>query len=456
MAINFFPRYIYKMPKIKANAGRYVKILKFINGSWRYLVLAFFLNILFSLFETMSIALIQPIIKIIFGKGETTSAAAAALPVSGGNIFETLKNEFYHAIGNIVNVPGAVDATLVRLSILVISIFAIKNVFKYFASVIGMRASEGIIKNMRDTIFRKLTSLSVDFFSRSRQGQLISVITNDVTMTNNNTIASITSILKEFTQIIIFVMLLLGVSPYLTAVAFSTSIISFLLIRIAVKYLKKYAARMQSAMADYTTSLQETLFGIRIIKAYNAEDTVNQKFIKQTAHYVRSAVKHKKVVALIPSLNEILAIFALCVVLYIGGRQVLDGGMPAEDLILFLFTLFSIMSPISSFLNQISLIQSGMVAADRVFKVLDAKSSIVSGTEKNVKFNEKMEISNVDFAYTEEKQILHNCNVTVGKGRKIAFVGSSGSGKSTMLDLIIRFYDPQKGAILLNGKDPQF
>ena len=437
------------MSKLKKNTGRYAKILKFVNGSWRYLILAFVLNIIFSLFETMSIALIQPIIKILFGKGD--ASAAQETVAAGSNIFENIKNEFYNKIGELINTGTSASDALIRLSILVIASFALKNVFKYFSSVIGTRASEGIIKNMRDTIFRKLTSLSVDFFSRSRQGHLISVLTNDVTMANNNTIASISSILKESTQIIIFMMLLLGVSPYLTAVAFSTSIISFGIIRIAVKYLKKYAGRMQAAMSNYTTSLQEMIFGIRIIKAYNAEPTINNKFFSQTAQYVRSVIKHKKVVALVPSLNEIFAIFALCVVLYIGGSQVLSGEMRGEDLILFLFTLFSIMSPLSSFLNQISMIQTGMVAADRIFTVIDTESSIVSGSEKVSAFTDKMELKDICFAYNAEKQILDKCNVTLEKGKKIAFVGSSGSGKSTMLDLIIRFYDPQSGAITLDG-----
>lgn len=424
----------------------YARILGFVTGSWKLLFTAFLLNIIFSIFETMSVALIQPIIQIIFNK--KTSAVSAA---ASNNSLEAIKNSFYETIHNFVTIPNSMNDTLIRLSILVVIIFACKNFFKYLANVAGTKVTEGIIKNMRDTIFKKLTSLSVDFFSKSRQGHLISVITNDVTVVNGNTISSITTILKEGTQIVIFLMLLLAISPMLTLMAFSTSIISILIIRFAIKYLKKYASRMQNAMSDYTSSLQETLFGIRIIKAYNAENSTNDKFMSQTASYVRSAIKHRRVIALIPAFNELFAISALCFVLYYGGSQVLSGEMKGEDLLTFLFMLFSIMSPISSFMNQFTMFQTGLVSADRVFKVLDAQPAVIDGTKSNNGLNKSLEISNISFAYEEDKNVLRNCSMKVEKGKKVALVGSSGSGKSTMLDLIIRFYDPNSGEIALDG-----
>ena len=426
---------------------KYARILGFVRGSWRLLFIAFGLNIVFSIFETMSIALIQPIIQIIFDKKTSVAASDSANPL------ESIKNAFYEQIHQFVNIPDSMSDTLIRLSVLVVLIFALKNFFKYLANVAGTKVTEGIIKNMRDTIFRKLTSLSVDFFSKSRQGHLISVITNDVTVVNNNTISSITTILKETTQIVIFMGLLLSISPFLTLMAFSTSIISLLIIRFAIKYLRKYASRMQNAMSDYTSSLQETLFGIRIIKAYNAEESTNTKFMSQTANYVRSAIKHRRVIALIPAFNELFAISALCFVLYFGGTQVLGGEMKGEDLLLFLFTLFSIMSPISSFMNQFTMFQTGLVSADRVFTVLDAQPAVVDGSKSHNGLQQSIQINNLSFAYEDNKNVLKNCSMTIEKGKKIALVGSSGSGKSTMLDLIIRFYDPSTGEVKLDDEN---
>lgn len=437
------------MQKIKKVKHIYAGILSFVKGSWHLLFLALFLNTIFSIFETMSIALIQPIIKIIFKK----ETAPETKPEDAMNMLENLKESFYGAIHNFVDVPASIPDTLIRLSLLVVAIFALKNIFKYFANVTGTRVSEGIIKNMRDRIFRKYTSLSVDFFSKSRQGHLISVITNDVTVVNNNTISPITTILKDLTQIVIFMMLLLSISPFLTGMAFSTSIVSLLLLRFATKYLKKYAARMQGAMSDYTSALQEMLFGIRVIKAYNAEETTNAKFFERTRYYVRSAIKNRKISAMLPAVNELFAIFALCFVLYLGGMQVIDGEMEGEDLLLFLFTLFSIMSPLASLLNQVALFQNGMISAERVFTVLDAEPNVIDGTSECPGLRSAITVEAIDFAYTEEKQVLSDCSLKIPRGQKIALVGSSGSGKSTMLDLIIRFYDPQKGKICLDGAD---
>jgi len=188
------------------------------------------------------------------------------------------------------------------------------------------------------------------------------------------------------------------------------------------------------------------------VKAYNFESIAGDKFQNDTNKYVRSAVKHKKIIELIPSVNEIFAIIALCVVLFMGGSQVLNNEMQPEKLMLFLFSLFSIMSPISTIFNSMSRFQHGIVAGERIFKILDAEPSVKSGTHKIPKFEESILINDVSFAYNKD-YVLNNVSIEIKKSQKVAFVGSSGSGKSTMLDLVIRFYDPAKGAILIDGKN---
>jgi subfamily B ATP-binding cassette protein MsbA len=435
------------MSEIKDKKTSFFRIFKFVNGFWKLLGLSFVLNIVFSTFETISIALIKPIFQIIFEKKMPETPINA-----GGDFFKGLKDSFYNTVQNLIYNPHDLVATLVNLSILIIGIFLMKNIFKYMSQIVGAKVQEGIIKNMRDQIFTKLTSLSIDFFSKSRQGFLLSAITNDVATVNSATINAFTVMLKEITQIILFLIMLLTLSPYLTLISFSTSLVSIVVVRGAIKYLRKYAKRMQNAMADYTGVMQETIFGIRAVKGYNAEDTVNGKFTSQTAKYVRSAIKHKKVVALIPSFNELFAICALCIVLFVGGSQALSGELKPDELMTFLFSLFSIMSPISSFVNQISLFQSGLVASERVFSIIDAKSSVEDGDRFIEGFQNSIEVKNISFAY-EENEVLKDCSIKIEKGKKIALVGGSGSGKSTMLDLIIRFYDPKKGEICLDGRN---
>ncbi len=438
------------MSKIKGFVRQYSRILHFVKGLWGLLFLSLILNIIFSLFETMSIAIIQPVIQILFDTDGVRNVQAVTNP---SNPFEGIKNAFYAFIHSMIFVDSSMEATLIRLSVLILIIFFLKNIFKYAATIAGTNATVNIIKNMRDIIFTKLTSLSVDFFSKSRQGHLISVITNDVNSVNGNTISTITTIIKDFTQIAIFLMFLIAVSPYLTLVAFSTSIVSLLFIKISIKYLRKYAGSMQESMSNYTTALQETLFGMRIVKAYNAEVSINNKFKSHTSEFVKFALKHRTITAIIPMINELFAIGALCFVLFLGGKEVIDNQMRGEDLMLFLFALFSIMSPISSFINQFTSFQTGLVAADRIFTVLDAKPSVVDGEEHHKGLKSEIEVKNLHFAYEPEKEVLKNCNLIIPKGKKIALVGGSGSGKSTMLDLIIRFYDPTSGEILLDGEN---
>ncbi|MBI5325158.1 MAG: ABC transporter ATP-binding protein [Ignavibacteriae bacterium] len=411
--------------------------------------LVLFLNTVFSTLTTVSITTIQPLIKLLFDNNSTTEIIKKAEP----GFLENLKTGYLHFIQGLVSVANEPMATLVNLSILIVGIFIVKNIFKYFASVAKVRLDEGIAKSIRDSVYAKMTNLSLDFFTQRKSGTLISIITNDINVINVATISNFTDCLREATQVVLFLILLLSISPYLTFVAFSTSVISLLVLKYGSKYLRRYASRMQSAMADYTSILQETISGIRVVKAYNAEETANDKFRVQTTNYISSAVKFQKIITLIPSINEIFVIVALCVVLYIGGSAVLsENGMKPDELMLFLFSLFAVMSPIATLVNNFSNFQRGFVAAERVFDVLDRQPSVPAGNDDINGFSNSIEIKNVSFAYADIP-VIQNADFKIEKTKKIAFVGSSGSGKSTMLDLIIRFYDPVSGEILIDGKN---
>ncbi|MBX3042440.1 MAG: ABC transporter ATP-binding protein [Candidatus Kapabacteria bacterium] len=423
-----------------------LRVAGFIKPFKYLLILQIILNAIFSALSTISVTLILPILEIIFG---SKSGQVKAAPT--GNPLKDWSNSFFDGIYSLINSQDPYQS-LLNISYLIIAVFILKNIFKYFSSVTSTRLEENVIKSIRDLIFSKITSLSIDFFSRSKQGNLISTITNDVNSVNSTTLNSFTVFLREIIQVILFLFLLLSISVKLSLIAFSTSIISLILIRIAMKYLRRYASRMQTAMADYTSTLSETISGIRVVKGYNAEATANNRFFKDTLQYVKSAIKHKKIIELIPVFNEIFAIFALCVVLFVGGSEVLAGKMAPEKLMLFLFALFSIMSPIATVVNSVSRFQHGVVAAERLFVVLDEIPSVVSGIEKIDEIKSEIEVRDVSFAYINNP-VLNSTNFIIPKNKKIAFVGSSGSGKSTMLDLIIRFYDPQSGNILIDGKD---
>jgi subfamily B ATP-binding cassette protein MsbA len=432
-----------KIPKKKPRI--ILRIAGFVKPFVGLLLGSILLNTIFSALSTITISLIKPIFQILFGVEES----AAEVPAT---FLASLKNQFYDFIYSMVRVEGDRIGTLVSFGILIIVVIVLKNTFKYWGSVVSVKLEEGIIKSIRDKIFDKLTSLSVDFFSKSREGTLISIVTNDVHVLNGTTISAFTIVLREFIQIVLYLFLLISISGRLTLIAFSTSIISLFLMRLAMRYLRRYASRMQSAMADYTTTLQETIAGIRVVKAYSAENDANNRFYNDSGKYVKSAVKHKKIITLVPAINEVFAIVALSVVLLVGGIEVFQGEMLPDDLMLFLFALFAIMSPVTTMVNNISQFQRGIVSAERIFKILDREPSVESGSVPVERFKEKLEVKDVNFAY-EKENVLKDINICVEKGKKIAFVGPSGSGKSTALDLLIRFYDPKTGRIEMNGTD---
>ncbi|ROL60984.1 ABC transporter ATP-binding protein [Bacteroidetes/Chlorobi group bacterium ChocPot_Mid] len=408
------------------------------------------LNTIFSIFAAFSIAVVKPVLDLIFNAGSSSTANHVTQNIKHG-FLQSLNDLINGNLQNILFVPGDVYASLLNLSIFIIFIFILKNIFKYWASIVQTKLEEGIIKYIRDKVFHKMTYLSVEFFDKNKEGTLISAITNDVSTVNTSTISAFANALREIIQIFVFIFLLLSISPYLTFIAFSSSIISLVLLKVATKYIRRYAIRMQNAMADYTTAMQETISGIRVVKAYNAEQNAIDKFFSQTKKFVVSAIKHRKVTTMIPSFNEIFAIIALCVVLFVGGTQVLvTKELSSTDLIAFLFYLFAIMSPIALTFDNVSKFQRGFVAAERVFNIIDQEPSVKSGNKTIQHFEKEIEIRNVSFAY-QDIGIIKNANFTIKKSKKVAFVGASGSGKSTMLDLIIRFYDPNQGEILIDG-----
>lgn len=414
---------------------------------FKYLfLLALFLNTIFSFFSTISIAVIKPIFQIIFNE-EIIEEATTADP----SFFDGIKDSFYSFINTLIYDTNIYN-TLIKLSIIIIILFLLKNIFKYMSSVVTVKLEENIIKYIRDKVFEKLTSFSVGFFNKQKEGNLISIISNDITTLNATTISSLNIVLRESTQVILFLFLLFSISVKLTLIAFATSIISIILVKYSMQYLRRYATRMQLALADWTSVLHEAISGIKVIKSFGIEQAINNKFKEQTQKYVRSSIKHQKIITIIPSVNEMFAIISLSVVLLVGGSEVINKLMPADELMLFLFSLFAVMSPITTVINNISQFQRGIVSGERVFSILDHPETVKQGALEIKNFENLIEIKNLSFKY-EQDYVLKDISFSIKKCQKVAFVGASGSGKSTMIDLLLRFYDPGQGEITIDGKN---
>ncbi len=434
------------MPKLVARSY-FLKSFTFAKPFVGLFLLTILLNTIFSSLTAATVATIKPIFELIFNSKLLPEQLSDNV-----SVFAEIKSHFFLFIKNLIVSKSGIHNTLLNLSIFIIILFILKNFFKYLGSITNAKLEESIIRYIRNSIFSKLISLDLSYFNATKAGTVISTITNDVNVVNSTTVSAFTGLLREVIQVILYLFLLLSISPLLTLIAFSSSIVTILILRISTDYLRRYANRMQGAMADFTSVLQETLSGIKIIKSYNFENKIKEKFFEKTRKYYRSSIKYQSVISLVPALNEIFAVFALVVVFLIGGNFVLQNNMRAEDLMLFLFALFSIMSPVATIVHNISQFQRGIVSTQRVFNILEQEIYIHSGKKQIKNFKNSIEFKNVSFGYNSEL-VLKNINFKIPKGKKVALVGASGSGKSTIVDLIVRFYDPTEGRILIDEVD---
>ncbi|MBL7992894.1 MAG: ABC transporter ATP-binding protein [Candidatus Kapabacteria bacterium] len=425
----------------------FFRLLHFVQP-YRWLVIwALFFGAVFSALSALSIAIVQPIFQLLFDN--------VSLPVSSpdSGVLSRVKDSFYSSIIHFIGIGETKSSALIRLGVLIIFIFILKNISKYCCNILTTLLNENLIRSIRERLFTKMLHFSMDFFTAQKGGHLVSIITNDVAAVQGSVTAATLALAREPLQIVLFLLMLVSLSPFLTLVAFGTSICALLLIRIATKTLRRYAERMQTVMSNFTSVLQETLGGIRIVKAFSMEERVINLFTMQTRGYVRAASKYQRVYDIVPATSEIFAIIALSVVLYVGGQQVFSGEMRSHELITFLFALFSIMSPITNVVSLPAQVQRGLVAAETVFGILDREPTVENGTQNAPNFEQEIRVDNVQFAYQKGRSVLSDISFSITKGRKIALVGGSGSGKSTMCDLLIRLYDPSEGHIFLDGTD---
>ncbi len=399
------------------------------------------------MFGALSMAIIKPVMSQLFGEqGDTT------LAVENLNALQAIKESFFRSIDEMLSAPTP-SGRLLNLSVFIIVLFVIKNVVKYLSGISYARLSELIARDMRSLVFSRLMAQPLSFFNRNKTGELMSLVTNEINTMHGTVVPFFMLVLRNPVEIILLLTLLFSMSIKLTLIAMSTSVITLIIIRTARTYLRRYASRMADSTAGYIGTLQEAVSAIRIVKAFRAEGKMGAQFYKHASTYVRSSVKLSRINEAIPVLNEIFAISALAVVLYIGGHEVFAGRMRGSDLMTFLFALFAVMAPTVALVSVPGQIQRGLVAAERVFALVDRQPELQDGPTLCPPFQTEIRFDNVGFSYQEGIPVLSNVSFSLRYGQTIALVGSSGSGKSTLIDLLVRFYDAGQGVIQFEGQD---
>lgn len=408
--------------------------------------------ILQSIFSVISLSILAPVLEVLFNPKESAPAAPEQLPDFSLNI-DYFKEVFDYYFLDILQ-KDQFEALQFVCLVLVVCIF-LANLFRYLVEVISAIVKANVISNLRNTLFNRLMSLHIGYYSEERKGNIMSKVMTDVQEVENTVVSSIKALIKEPILMITYFGGLFFISVKLTLITLLVLPISGLVISTIAKRLKKKARQSQMAIGRISDILEETLGGIRIIKAFNAIDFSKKRFGKEVSNYARFNISMRKRFALAGPISEFLGVTVVAVILLVGGSMILDGesSLEAGSFIAFIVIFSQILNPAKSLSNAFSNVQRGLASAERIFSILDTEPKIVNHPDATPlkSFNEGIQFKDVSFAY-EQKKVLDHINLDVKKGEMIALVGPSGGGKSTLADLIPRFHDPVEGEILIDGK----
>ncbi len=416
----------------------------------KQLILNFLFNLLSALFTVFSMALMSPILEILFELSEDVNQL---LPWSVN--FDVIKNNLYYYVTLIKHDYGT-GMTLLLVGLFVVFATFLKVGFAYLGAYEAVFIRNGVVKDMREQIYAKILRLALPFFSEERKGDIIARITGDVAEVENSIMSSLDMFLKNPVIIIVLLISMLVMSPSLTIFIFLVLPVAGFLIGRIGKSLKKVSMEGQNKMGMILTTVEETLGGLRIIKAFNAEKKMNNRFGQELSDYrsIMNRLMWRRELA--HPLSELIGTFVIIIVVWYGGSLIIGkhSELNGASFIIYLGIFYQIINPAKAFTQAIYSIQKGLASMDRIDKILLAEVTIPEAKDaKTVKtLNEAIEYRNVTFAY-DEKIVLKNVSLKIEKGKTIALVGQSGSGKTTFVDLLPRFYDVIEGQILIDGVD---
>lgn len=428
----------------------YFRILAFArplrNFLPRYMVLAV-LGIVFGIFN---FTLLIPLLNIIFGTVKAPEVVVE--PVFDGTL-TWVKDYFNYFFFNIFKTYGPAKALQFVCAIVIVSFF-FSNVFRYWGQRVLTGLRTLVVKNIRQALFNHLVQLNVRYFHGQRKGDLISVVSNDVTEIENSVVSSIQIVFREPLLLIGYVVLLFMISVKLTLFSFLVLPISALIITTISRKLKQDSKQGQTLLGNILSVIEETISGIRIIKAFNAQEYTRKRFDKENHAYrqILKRIWNRKELA--SPLSEFLGVSMIVGIILYGGLLVIDGEseLSGSAFITYIILYSQLLVPAKAITGALTNIQRGLAAAERVFEILEATNPIRQPENPIAvpRFEKEITFRNVSFSYGQE-MVLKNINLTIKKGQMVALVGPSGSGKSTLADLIPRFLDPTEGEVLIDG-----
>ncbi|MGV9004193.1 ABC transporter ATP-binding protein [Flavobacterium sp.] len=428
------------------------KLIPFAKKYKKNVVLNIVFNIFYALFSTLGMVSLIPTLNVLFKQTkEVTIEPKFTTLVEIGKYSQNLLN---YNITKITRESGEQYALLLVVSIVII-IFLFKNFFNYLASFHVTHLRNGVLKDLREKLYQKIINLPVSYYSDARKGDVMSRMLGDINEVQNSFFQILELVVREPLTILFSIGAMLYISPGLTLFVFIFIPISGFIISRIGKSLKSKSQYAQQETGNYISILDETLGGLKVVKSYNAEDSFIKKFITSITRVqnLNNSIGNKTNLA--SPMSEFLGILTIAVLLWYGGYMVLvEGSLESTAFIGYIALAYTILTPAKNISKASYQVKTGLAAAERVFHLMDQDNKIVNvkNAIKKQNFEDKIVLKNINFRY-EEENVLKNFSIEVPKGKTIALVGQSGSGKSTIANLLTRFYDVNEGTITIDGID---
>ncbi len=434
---------------------RFLQILSYVKGYWQHAMLNVVFNIFSVIFSLFSLTMIAPFLELLFLKSadEYQTILDKGKPVLVLSV-QSLIDNFYYYLSDIISEKGKLNA-LIFICILVVVVIFLKNLARYFAMFFLATIRNGVVKDLRNAMHKKTLELPLSYYSDERKGDMLSRMTTDVQEIEWSIMQSLELLFRDPINIVILLGTLIFMSPELTLIVMILIPLPAILIGWVASTLRKSSLKGKMQLGTLFSIIEETLGGLRIIKAFNAEKQVDKKFRDQNEEYTNIMIGMYRKVDLSSPLSEFLGASVLMTLVYLGGKLVIGEELAAASFITYIAVFYQLIAPSKALTTAYYNIQKGLASAERVEKILAADLSIKESANPQVlsTFNREIEFKNVSFAYRKGDTgwVLKDINLKVPKGKTIALVGQSGSGKSTLADMLPRFYDADKGDISIDG-----